>query len=221
MLYDKKLAAHATEIVGEVIPDDVPDWTEGRPIRHFVLTLTRSKRERQEDKGLPSRALVFFKVEHTPRPWPTAKTPKDVVAYLERRLTARRTKPRVRRPASSINFDIKEQSWLLVELDDTINWRFSTNHPAATTKRAVPEGSNATLRYVVKRKDGRLELRTGVPAETCRFMFFRVVRRRKGETQGFNLAIELYQEVSGGKYLYEIPIIVDPDVPETGQEGFP
>ena len=86
-----------------------------------------------------------------------------------------------------------------MELDDTINWRFSTNHPAATTKRAVPEGSNATLRYVVKRKDGRLELRTGVPAETCRFMFFRVVRRRKGETQGFNLAIELYQEL-GAKY---------------------
>lgn len=237
MLTEKRVADKATKIVGEAIPDDVEPWVDGRPLRHFILTLTRSTRSRREDKSLPSRALVFFKVERTRKPWPLATRPDDVRDYLQEHYhpataeAARRRKKenRIRRPASSINFDINEQSWLLIELDETINWRFSTTHPAATTKYVVPKGSNATLRYVVERvveepgKPTRTEfvVTSKAPKEHCRFAFFRVVRREENETQGFNFAIELYQEVEDGKYLYEIPIIVDPDVPDLGSEKFP
>jgi hypothetical protein len=132
----------------------------------------------------------------------------------------RRPEPyRSRKRASNLNFEIHEPSWLMVELDPSINWRFSTTHPAVTTKQVVPEGSNGDLRHVFH-DAGQLRTSKDPGNDDCRFVFFRVIRRGKGEVQGFNFAIEIYQKAEG-RVVYEIPIIVDPDVPETGQEGFP
>jgi hypothetical protein len=223
MLHDKKRGASAPKIVGHEIPDDAPAWTEGKPIRHFVLTLTRSTRRRAEDMNLPERALVFFKVERTPKSKPTARTVDDVQAFLTDSMSSRvgRARPyRVRRPASSIHFNITEPTWLLIELDPSINWRYSTAHPAATTKEAVPAGSNADLRHVFH-AGGELRATREPTEHDCRFIFFRVCKREENEKQGFNLAVELYQQVANGQYLYEIPIIIDPDVPEIGSEKFP
>jgi hypothetical protein len=225
---------HETITVGTPIPEKTNiRWEGAKPIRHFVYHLRQASDARKAEMNLPEHALVLFKVERTVNPPAMAATVDEMAAYASQiaKTNADYWERKDERPsASGVNIDADAQCWILIELQKTINWRFSTSHPAVTTKAPEPAfiyngetkyGFNANLRYAYE--DGTVvdDPGKGPPGVNCRFVFFRLMGRPDKVTQGMNFVVELYTVVRGGVAGHVIPIIIDPDIPEPGTSSFP
>jgi len=218
-------------IVGTAIPDATTiRWDGPKPIRHFVFSLRQAKNERIQEMNLPQHSLVLFKTEHTADPADSAATADDVIPFARAMAErARRKDALPRKDAGPIDLDITGQCWVVLELAEDINWRFSSQQPAVTTKVAETPlapgktGLNADLRYVY---DDEAHTVVADPAQgpagvNCRIVYFRVVGRAEGKGQGMNFVVELYTVVENGVADKVIPLIIDPDVPNDGGTGFP
>jgi len=221
-------------ITGNAIPDDkTAEWTQRKPIRHFRYTIRQSTNGNIDKHGLPQHSLVLFKTERTPTPAPMASDLADMASFVKSMATAVGSSWT---SAQSLGVALDTQSWLIFELADDVNWRFSGSRPAVTTKKADPgykdsttgakrPHSNANLRYVFVDDKGGVTVESdpakGPANVDCRMVFFQVVGRAKDERQGMNLIVEFFQDRQDGIANRFIPIIIDPDVPESGQQGFP
>jgi hypothetical protein len=125
------------------------------------------------------------------------------------------TTPNGRRPPdpgvpSPLGVAVRNPTNLIVVLDDA-SWQFRSTGPAVTAK-ADKQGDNYGSWHV----DRNGVLLDDTPAG-CRIACFLVARRADNDVvQKFNFHLSLLQ--GGGRWL---EIIIDPDVPETGTEGFP
>jgi hypothetical protein len=130
---------------------------------------------------------------------------------------------------TGIDIDVVEQCWILLELDSEVNWRFATGHPAVTTKMMDEYlvgdddikryGFNANLRYVY---DDKVVYYEEVQNDDiCRMVFLQVLYRAKKKRRGMNIAVELFDVIPGAAPTRTIPLIIDPDVPDDGHDGFP
>lgn len=217
-------------IVGTEIPETTTiRWEGKKPIRHFVFSLRQSKNKNIRKNHLPQHSLVLFKEDHTPNPKVTANTADDVIPFAKS--LAARTTPLPDKDAGPIDLPITEQCWVVLELEDDINWRFSSTQPAVTTK--APEtplapnkiGLNANLRYVYDDDAHTVvdDPAKGPEGANCRIVYFRVVGRAKDKVQGMNFVVELYPvaDKNGVVVGKVIPLIIDPDVPNEGGPGYP
>lgn len=226
----RKLGARITnplgqQQVGHRIPE-TPAIDKPMQFRHFVLTMTRGRKERNEALGLPPRSLVFFKVERTPKPRPKPANQAEAEA-LAKRIVDDAPDAYPYKRATSFDFDKSLiPGWVLLELDPTINWQFPIDHPGATTKgpdrSEVTRGAaplNANLRYV-HIENGKPVVTETAPEDGCRFILFAALDREfegsRIRGQKFNFIVEFYQQLVDGDGLQTIPIIIDPDFPSDG-----
>lgn len=142
----------------------------------------------------------------------TVNTEAQLRAFLGRLATGTQPAPtEIRLPegGSPLGIPVRNVSNVVVVLDDR-DWHFRAGAPAITAKADKPGDNYGS--WHVDRNGVILE----APAANCRIAVFLVARRARDEIQRFNFHLALEQE--GGGLL---EIAVDPDVPETGTEGFP
>lgn len=222
-------------VIGEPIPEGTTfNWGGAKPVRHFLLTV------RTFPKSLPAQVPALglepgrfeFKVVDQTAPG-TAYTKIDSLDDMSKhagKIAGSMGFIERTAPVTPYDITINEPSWLLLELDKEINWRFSSDFLACTTKEKEPNypnqgdgprsGFNTYLRYAYS--DGTVvkdpsEAKSGT---YCRFIFFGVAHRGKYERQGFNLFVEFYQIETGG-VVKTLPITLDPDVGNEGHDEFP
>ncbi|MEW5685591.1 MAG: nucleotide synthetase [Pseudomonadota bacterium] len=115
---------------------------------------------------------------------------------------------------SHLGIPVDAPTHVIVVLDPDKAWQFRDGKPAITAKRAYGDQNHGA--WHVDDSGNRL---SDFP-EGCTIAYFTVVSRPpKGEpdaVQGFNFHVEFLQK--NGKWA---EIAIDPDVPETGTEGFP
>jgi hypothetical protein len=216
---------------GHAFPEtsNVP-WHGAKPVYHFVYKLRQSSNWREREKGLPPKSLVLFK-QKEPVGKTASKDPSDIFP-IATAIASQDGFGYKEHNSSSVHINLREQCWIILELDRKTNWRFSTSHAAITTKHPEPKvmdgdtrlfGFNTDLHYVFVTPEGvRIERdRDRFPKEEdCHIVFFRMTHRRPDETVGMNFAVELYGSRQGGDRkgyaLSPIPLIIDPDVPNTG-----
>lgn len=119
--------------------------------------------------------------------------------------------PAIERP---IDIYVGCKSYVVIELDRGLDWRFKKGRPGVTTKEDYGD-DNWGLRHVMP--DGAEYGNEGPKADDCRIVYFAMNERRKEyERQHFRLHV-----VSGkGR---EDPVQIDPDIPNDGGKfpGFP
>jgi hypothetical protein len=204
-------------------------WDAPRPVRHFVYTIRQATNSNIQKNDLPQHSLMIFKVERSESPPAMLETVEQMKAYVGNLAKTNPTYPG-RGTTSNVGIFTDEQCWVILELAPDVNWRFAQNQPAVTTKEEeVPfhhggvkkEGFNSDLHYAYDGGKVVEDPEDGPSDKRCRFVFFRVVRRDKDEKTGMNFVVEFYRAVTNGVPGQVIPLIIDPDVPDDGQPGFP
>lgn len=109
----------------------------------------------------------------------------------------------------------RRSALVIVRLEGRTQWRFRAGGPAITAKSDPRADTFGPWNFT---PDGN-SLAAGSEAD-CMMVAFAVVRRGVHETQSFNFHIELLQRDDGGERKW-LEVIIDPDVPETGTNGFP
>jgi hypothetical protein len=228
------------------------EWIGPKPVYHFVYKLRQSRNRKELWKGLPPKSLVLFKQQEglgpsgDPGKRGDAETVKDISA-IARQIAGLKGFYKEHND-SSVHIDLREQCWIILELDRKTNWRFVTTHAAITTKELEPEaiqdgkallgvdgkklqGFNADLHYVFATADGvKIESdpdkfprdAKGNVAD-CHIVFFRMTHRGEKDACGMNFAVELFGSRLGGDpqgvALSTIPLIIDPQVPDEPPGG--
>lgn len=133
------------------------------------------------------------------------------------------------RPAGLVSspFDIKvkQQCWLLIQLDPSKNWQFTVGQVPCTLKEEDLYGRNIHLRHV--QKSSKTGEKGKISRNGCRTIFFGVVQRGPiiGEKKrdpgrcGINLNVEFIQK--DGRHTKRLQLIIDPDVPNDGGTTIP
>ncbi|MFL5297948.1 MAG: nucleotide synthetase [Phenylobacterium sp.] len=220
-------------IIGTPLPEATTfRWTGPKPVYHFLLTIRTSPvpQGRTPRDGETPQTVKFHAIRQDDPDHPSAKV-KDfeaMCAYAKQLATSPRFTGRTA-PLTPIDLNVDRQCWVLIELDRKINWRFSREYLACTTKEPEPpypdkphglrSGYNLCLRYAYS--NGEV---VRFPSEAkrnavCRFIFFGVVHRDQGVGQRFNLFVEFHQK--DGRVLKVLPTLLDPDVPNDGTNEFP
>lgn len=196
--------------------NDYPDFEKKElPIRHYVLSVEQI-----------SGKLVFSASKINER----GPARLDEVLELGRQLAQSGSDPHGLQP-SPLDMPVCKQCWVIVELDQEINWRFSPGRPAITSKgeeytHAKTKGHNLWLRHV--HLDGR-DLPHVDPAAVgpnrCRIAFFAVSHRGHKDFgtdphHYVNLKVDFFQPGKDGVELV-LPCVLDPDVGNEGQQEIP
>lgn len=99
--------------------------------------------------------------------------------------------------------------FILLQLDPTLKWRFSDDHPAISLKDNDVAGHYGGLRHVMP--DGTVQANPGVG---CRLVYFAADPPQVGPdgnySHGFNFHVELTNTGAHGTSV--LPIIIDPEV---------
>jgi hypothetical protein len=216
-------------VVGTPIPEGTTFlWGHKKDVRHFLLSVRmfpHSKPPQQMPAdGYEPGTIKFTAQEITKPPYDIVDTVDDMCAYAGV-LAGRVPLFSVSDAKTPYDITITEPTWLVLELDRSINWRFSNTYLACTTKEDEPPyppqadgpryGYNTNLRYAYPGMDA-------VPYPTgadCRFIFFGVAHRRTQERQGFNLFVEFFE--NDGGVIKILPLTIDPDVGNDGSNEFP
>ncbi|MEW5685592.1 MAG: nucleotide synthetase [Pseudomonadota bacterium] len=195
-------------------------WSGPKPVKHYVL-------RGDGNPGKSATASIYIYKEELTDPSLRAESLEEASQIASDLWNKGSTYPD--KPDYDLTLEVLEQSWVILELDRADGWRFSTSHPAVTTKVAdepfTPPGQdkkkygfNGNLRYVtlngVVKRFEELEA-----ADESQMVLFRVIYRKRHKGRGMNFLVDLMTDkVPGG---HRIPIIIDPDVPDDGTEGFP
>lgn len=130
-------------------------------------------------------------------------------------------KPQSRAPvlqrARWLGVPIKYASVVVVILEGQTKWQFRASGPAITAK-SDPRADTFGPRHY---NAGGQPLPDHAPGAGCKVMAFAVVRRGKFEVQSFNFHLDLQQAPDNAPDPKWLEIAIDPDVPETGPDGFP
>jgi hypothetical protein len=180
-------------------------WTEDQDIKHFVLTVLQEEgSENLRFQAIPVPTSDAGEMPH-------AKNIDEMGAYAIGQADLPR--PNEFMPSPLDLHGIDDQCWVLIRLDPAVNWQFTKGEKPCTLKKEDLRGSNISLRHVFA-KDRKV-YEDEVLHDGCRTIFLGVVQRAGHESCAVNLNIEFVQ---GGERLQ---IIVDPDVPNDGNDAFP
>jgi len=221
---------------------DIPDktnirWDSPKSVKHFLIDLDDQGKIESAKTDLSIRFLSnirIFKKDVTDTSIKKQEL-NEVELYVKHLVTSGNNPTSTSRP-QPLNVALDDQSWVILQLSDNVEWQFSTTHPALTTKSPdkvfwvdgrKKHGFNANLRYVD-------DVGNSVPYEdveldkTYRMIFFRVLLAEKGVPRGMNIFVDLfakYEDDQGSGRRPDgrrrIPLIIDPDVPDDGNQGFP
>jgi len=222
-------------VIGTPLPEATTfrHWKGSKPVHHFLLTIrtTAPHGDSMPKDGWPPGTVNFHAVcQDDPKKPVHVRGYKQMCDYAGN-LAKQGGVRGLRSSLTPIDLDVHEQCWLLIELDPDINWRFSSDYLACTTKEPEPpckdqpdgprSGFNVCLRYAYS--DGTVVRfpQDANPGANCRFIFFGVVHRDDKKGQAFNLFVEFYQTDDNGKTWKVLPTVLDPDVPNDGGQGFP
>lgn len=196
-------------------------WSEDKDVKHFVLTVLASS----TPDNLRFQALEVPPPGGTGTPPPHVGSVDEMGAYAVSQADLPRPGGVGLLPSPLDLHGIKDQCWVLIRLDPAVNWQFTVGEKPCTLKDEDLKGSNISLRHVFA---GDSTVHDGeVALDGCRTIFFGVVQRAKrtsSSTAGpascfVNLNVEFLQSDSDGPK--RLQIIVDPDVPNDGTDGFP
>ncbi len=141
----------------------------------------------------------------------------DVKAFAQGLLSAPPTGgvPRLRDPnanprrPSALDILVEKRCYVVIELDEGMDWQFRMSGPGLTTK-ARYGAANGGIRYV--EADGEITGNKAPKRPGCRILYFSVMARgSKYESQYFNLHVDMAQP-SGAP----IEVSIDPDIPNNG-----
>lgn len=131
-----------------------------------------------------------------------------------------------KRVDNPLDIPIKRPSLVVIELDNSIQWRFSNKRPSVTMKKEnrgknfnlihVPDTANSTVPDNLNGKD-------------CHLLYFSAVKRKyydglKIDHNKFNFHIDMYyiyKNEQNEEIVEIVPIILDPDITNPGGQGVP
>ena len=111
---------------------------------------------------------------------------------------------------SRLDLNCIEDCTILLYLNESRNWQFSTNGDAFSTKRDEG-GKYGGLKYV--NSDGSTT--GGKPAAGCRLLYFRAKCKKETFENGFNLKLQLLLRDGTVK-----EVLIDPDIRNPGGSGY-
>jgi hypothetical protein len=137
-----------------------------------------------------------------------------------------------RRFHTPLDIIVGEICFIVIELDPTVNWEFTTESLGVTAKVNHPHfnAENGGVTYALGNKvigPNDPGYSDGVPPG-CRVLYWSVLSRKKrppipsADTdvlRGFNFYIDFIQRM--GNEVHRMPTIFDPNVPNTGGSEFP
>lgn len=186
---------------------------EAKRIVHVILTLDEAEVS-GDQKSL--RFLLADPVDPVPDP------KKESIEAYAQRMAKPRVAYNIQNGRSPYDIMVRKQSWVLVELDPRLtNWQFTKGEFGCTTKGDYGR-DNFGLRHVYADRVG--EVGAAVEEDGCRFLFFGIARRDRGDeatpaSQYFNFHVEFLQAFKGETAVRRMKVIFDPDVGNNG--GFP
>ena len=205
----------------------------GMPIRAFASRASASDNQlapvRTDDPGdAPARYIYreltvalngglqfFYKNPGLAQPLPAGGIDEviaDLLAPVESNFFAD-----VGAPALETPLDLNvhgDPAFVVLQLDPTINWRFSSTEPAVSLKDGAANEFYGGLRHVLPGGVAQ-----EAPAPGCNMVYFTVrppLNPPNGHYRhGLNFHVELSQNISGGGTGI-LPLIIDPDVGHPG-----
>lgn len=114
-----------------------------------------------------------------------------------------------------LNINVSDQCYVLIELDRSVEWRFSPHKPLVNTKGDYGDKNCNVVATMDRNEDGS-------DGEDCHMVHFGVVYREnydyhKVEHQYFNFHVEMFS-LDRGEH---VKLIIDPDVTNPGGSGVP
>lgn len=216
---------------GVSLPEDTNiQWDGPKPVKHYVIGVDLADPVKDFDGKLAKG--VFRRIRLYKRDYSDPKASVDglenISIYAQNLIDNNGNYPNGPEK-EPLDMNIRSQCWIIVELENDKGWEFAKNHPAVTTKTAdkhflyqgLPPkkyGFNANLRYVTTDKRV-LKYEEIQETDECRMIFFRALYREAHKARGMNFVVDLLETF--GESNHRIPIIIDPDVPDDGTEGFP
>lgn len=125
-------------------------------------------------------------------------------------------------PLKYPDINVPEQSYVLIELDEIIDWQFRTGGAGITYKDDTHGDSDVGLIHINFDAAG-LPIPNSTPHDKpvgngCRLVYFKTVRRGAYDMHPMNFHVELVQRGTGGYYL---ECIFDPDIGNNGGSPYP
>jgi hypothetical protein len=114
-----------------------------------------------------------------------------------------------------IDINIQKPSYIVLKLDKSLNWQFSSSNDAVTMKRDYGR-SYTGLSYIFDEGTANVRV-TQSPDDGCRVVFFAAENPPALYSNGFNFHIEILQGAGAG--LKKLPLIIDPEVKHPGGAG--
>lgn len=204
-------------------------WAGRKPVFHYVYHLeyfehVKGRGGDFDDKSqlIAPNAITIYKSNETPSKPHEAEKYEDVVRIAQEILE---TPSKNTGGPQNIDIYLNNQCWLIIEIDRSLNWRYSRDLPAVTTRireSAWPgdkslRGFNVDLIYVFDDGTAVDEPKKGPVGVDCHLVLFRVVRRVKGLACKMNFSVDIY----GPDSKTVVPLIIDPQVPEDPPQSFP
>lgn len=192
-----------------------------KPIKHVLFSV----RQKKDGTNLP---IIFDRDEIYYNPADNKKYD-DVKNYAMGLVKNPSTPIEGKMVPTPLDFGVSKQTWVVIELDAAINWRFAQGVKACKSKEKDKDthgdgkkGHNLLLRHVY---DRRVEEKTDdgkIDAEPCRIIFFGVAHRGpKYAKHLFNFKVEFFQkDLKTGKDVV-LPLVLDPDVGNEGEDSIP
>lgn len=236
---------------GEEIDDSTTfNWGDkDRQIRHFILKVREIESTDADFGHVPAESMIFVMREVkaepvTNVPLPKVKTADDVITYMkENVLNIPDSKPGdpVSSPKQKTPYDIyvQEQSWIIIELDRSVNWHFARGRYGLMAKEVEDtyeyndggiikqySGHDVNFRHVFLDGSWVRRRKQNDDRTNCKHVMFGVVHRGHPDygtdpVRGFNLYVEVFQGMNNGLPTHIMPIIIDPDVGNDGPTEFP
>lgn len=178
------------------------------PVLHRVLTILPSSTDHH---------LIFAAMKPPRRP---RRPDETIEAYAEDVAANPTVIPHQMSEMTPYDINPTERCYLLLELDQSINWQYTPLGRGVTAKADAFDHENYGLRFVPDR--GRVQPAGALAPPCCHVLYFGLLRRKKVDgiiERGFNFEIEFYQTSDGA--LRRLPTIFDPNVPNTGGSEFP
>ena len=112
---------------------------------------------------------------------------------------------------------VKKQCFIILELDRKLKWRFTKGSPGITMQEFYgTDNFDMVYRKSTAAKSfSNPETERFIAVDDCKVLYFKVGRRRS-DVQKLNFHIEFQWDV--GKF---VPMIFDPNVPDSGGASFP
>jgi len=184
---------------------------EGAPVRHFHATIHGLMR-----LGPKKRKTVQFRMTELDT---GGARKKDVKEYVLNRFSGTKKFIESSRKKRGTLYDMQvvEPCIIVLELDGDVNWNFTPGDPGVSSKsKANPEEDYGVYFYT---DDFGVVGPDQAAPESCRVLYWHVASRPAQLARQFNLHIDLWEDIGGT--IHRMPIIFDPNVPDTGGAAFP